>query len=913
MAIQFARTAYVSRSSGGNACLKASYNERSIILCERTGEVFNFKAREGNVYHNVLLPENVDSIFKDSVYLWNAVEKAEKRKNSQVAKEAVLALPDDLEITLDHRIEMTESFVKTHFVDKGLAAQIDIHAPHENEKNWHAHVLVTTRRFKENGLELGEKARDLNQQVRKGHVVEGWDIGDAWKDHQNAFFIEKNIDLKVDPIGIVSQEHLGPVRMRAHMSEAVERANLLKQANEEASRDPEQILKSLTRNQSVFHEADIDRYLDKHVDINERIHLKEAILASENVLSLHDRETGNQTPYFTTKEVREEEEKLLRFVEKVNDRGDKSISQKTAEAVIKQKGLYEEQKAAAIYALQQDKGLAIVEGKAGTGKSYTMQAIKEVYEKSDYRVIGLAPTNQVAQDMKKDGFVESYTVHSFLFQHKNNRIPVNSNTIFIVDEAAMLSNSAMIEFLHVAKEAKGKAIFFGDDRQLASVERGGMFRTLIDKVGSCELSEVLRQQGWQKEVSELLAKERMGEAAKKLSDQGAIQWDNTKAESMTSLIKTWVEDRGLNPDKSQLILAKRNVDVDALNKAIRDIRLEKGEISSKGYECQTARGKECFSQGDRVCFTETDKKLGIANGLFGEIKEISEKNCLVQLDKGTIVSFDPGIYHGMKLGYASTVYKSQGKNINLVYALHDKGTNNRLSYVALTRHSSQLKIFANKEETKSLYHFTQQISRKDIRVPSLTFATTEEVRQAQQQHQDLPYLETIKGLWRDVKQFTKTTLGDKFHVNKDFYTIQKTEKIQPHPVIAVEQKLTPSFNQSASQEEKTYKVHQQTLTEGEKQMLSGGIHTKAQSPQAQKALTEEEKLSLSGGLSQKQANKSQNTTLNNEEKLILSGRQKITEQLPNQAKTIDQYGIQQDDLSKDNNLSRKGPSLGRRR
>ena len=49
-------------------------------------------------------------------------------------------------------------------------------------------------------------------------------------------------------------------------------------------------------------------------------------------------------------------------------------------------------------------GLALIDGQAGTGKSYTMAAIREAYEASGYRVVGLAPTNAVAQDMQRDGF-----------------------------------------------------------------------------------------------------------------------------------------------------------------------------------------------------------------------------------------------------------------------------------------------------------------------------------------------------------------------------------------------------------------------------------------------------------------------------------------------------------------------------
>ncbi len=83
MAIQFARTAYVSRSDGGNACLKAAYSLRGKVKCERTGEVFNFSKRGGNVHHEILLPEGVDPKFKNSSYLWNMAENIE---NERIAK-----------------------------------------------------------------------------------------------------------------------------------------------------------------------------------------------------------------------------------------------------------------------------------------------------------------------------------------------------------------------------------------------------------------------------------------------------------------------------------------------------------------------------------------------------------------------------------------------------------------------------------------------------------------------------------------------------------------------------------------------------------------------------------------------------------------------------------------------------------
>lgn len=189
MAIQFARCAYVSRSTGGNACRKAAYNQREDIRCDRTGELFAFKERGGNVHHEILLPKGVHEKFKNSSVLWNEAEQCEKRKDSQVAKEFVLALPDDAQVTLEDRIELTRRFVQEHFVEKDLGVQIDIHEPDEEEKNWHAHVLITTRRFSRDGLSFEKmKARDLDPTIKKGFVVEADVWGEHWRDLQKALF-----------------------------------------------------------------------------------------------------------------------------------------------------------------------------------------------------------------------------------------------------------------------------------------------------------------------------------------------------------------------------------------------------------------------------------------------------------------------------------------------------------------------------------------------------------------------------------------------------------------------------------------------------------------------------------------------------------------------------------------------------
>ena len=313
MAVQFARARYIARSSGGSAVRSAAYNARDAITAERTGELYYFKHRDAPDHHEVLLPDGTAEQFLNASVLWNAAEAAEKRKDAQVAREIVLALPADKGINDEDRIELARSFATQHFVAKGLAVQLDVHAPHEGAEeseraNWHAHLLITTRRIEGENF-AAKKARDLDPEVRRAGaraiVADGEAWGALWRGHQNQYFQEHGLDLRVDPTATHAGQHIGPVRMRKVESGIAERAELLRQANEAAARDPDQVLATLTRNNATFTERDLDRHLAKHLPAAaERSAMKAKVFEHQELVSLHDRATGEEAGRFTTRTVR---------------------------------------------------------------------------------------------------------------------------------------------------------------------------------------------------------------------------------------------------------------------------------------------------------------------------------------------------------------------------------------------------------------------------------------------------------------------------------------------------------------------------------------------------------------------------------------------------------------------------------
>jgi Ti-type conjugative transfer relaxase TraA len=747
MAIQFARARYLSRASGGNAVRSAAYNAREAMEAERTGEVFYFRHRDAPEHHEVLLPAGAAGHFRQSAVLWNTAELAEKRRDAQVAREIVVALPADAGITNEDRIEMVRSFAEQHFVGKGLAVQLDVHAPHEGEAeseraNWHAHLLITTRRL-EGDRFAAKKARDLDPEVRRSGgraiVADGEAWGELWRDHQNRYFREHGIDLEVDPTAAYPAPHIGPVRMRVAGSEIVERAEQVRQANEAAARDPDQVLTALTRHNATFTARDLDRFLAKHLaDDTERTEVKKQVLEHRELVALYDHDTGERAGRFTIRAVREQEQNALADAAALAATRGAAVPLALTLEVLEGGGLRDDQQRALVHAAAAG-GLKLIEGRAGTGKSHALGAIREAYEAAGHRVVGLAPTNAVAQDMKAAGFAEAGTVHAALFALKNGRAEWGRGTVVIVDEAAMLDARITGELLAVARQSRSKLILAGDDRQLASIERGGLFTELKARHGSAEITEVTRQRvDWQRQAAQDLAEGRFVEAVTAYDEAGAITWTPDQDEARTALVEAWRRDTMAEPSAKRFVFAYTNRDVDALNAELRQVRRERDELSGPEVMLETKHGPALFAVGDRVQFTDTDKRAGIYNGKAGTITAIDEQTGELRavLDapahgKGREVAWSAAAFAGFRHGYAGTIYKGQGKTLDHTYLYHTHHWRAAASYVALTRQRDSAQVFVARATARDTSELARQMARGEVKAASIAWATREEMAERQ--------------------------------------------------------------------------------------------------------------------------------------------------------------------------------------
>lgn len=172
MAIFHLSVKTVSRSAGRSATAAAAYRAGCKITDERTGEIHDYTRKGGVESAAVILPDNAPEWARDRAQLWNAAEQAEKRKNSTVAREFEIALP--AELSPAEREKLAHDFTRELVNRHGMAADVAIHAPGKegDNRNHHAHILLTTRRLGPDGL--GEKTRELDDQKTGKELVKQW-------------------------------------------------------------------------------------------------------------------------------------------------------------------------------------------------------------------------------------------------------------------------------------------------------------------------------------------------------------------------------------------------------------------------------------------------------------------------------------------------------------------------------------------------------------------------------------------------------------------------------------------------------------------------------------------------------------------------------------------------------------------
>lgn len=182
MAIYHLEAKMVSRGAGRSAVAAAAYMSCSEIYNDYDGIQHDYTRKQGLVWQQTFLPPMAPTAWQDRAALWNAVEEAEKTKDSRLAREFVLALP--VELNKEQQIALLTEFIQDNFVADGMCADAAIHDT--DGHNPHAHILLTVRPLNEDGtwqyktekeylcVKNGEERGFTSLELKSGQA-DGWE------------------------------------------------------------------------------------------------------------------------------------------------------------------------------------------------------------------------------------------------------------------------------------------------------------------------------------------------------------------------------------------------------------------------------------------------------------------------------------------------------------------------------------------------------------------------------------------------------------------------------------------------------------------------------------------------------------------------------------------------------------------
>jgi ATP-dependent exoDNAse (exonuclease V) alpha subunit len=198
----------LGRSNGTSALYAAAYRSGERIRDERTGRIYDYTERRDVLHKEILVPSDYTSTdvawARDRSNLWNFAEAAESRKNARVAREYLVALPVELDI--QGRVALAKGFAQELADRYRFAVDVAVHAPRDfprsDPRNFHAHLLATTREVEREGL--GRKTTvELNDDARKARglgpaIGELLYVRERWAVVTNEALREAHVEQRVD-------------------------------------------------------------------------------------------------------------------------------------------------------------------------------------------------------------------------------------------------------------------------------------------------------------------------------------------------------------------------------------------------------------------------------------------------------------------------------------------------------------------------------------------------------------------------------------------------------------------------------------------------------------------------------------------------------------------------------------------
>ena len=516
------------------------------------------------------------------------------------------------------------------------------------------------------------------------------------------------------------------------------------------------VLEATTEHKSLVKEQDF--YKTAAIESTGNLNAKEAIALAESAKSeaiQMQKEGVNGKNYgevkYTNQATIDREKRIIEMAQReVLTNGLNKESVEIALKMNAEKGItLTTEQAKAAQELIQSGAIKVLIGDAGTGKSTTLEAVKNAYERENWQVLGGAPTGKAAAGLESGAGIKSDTLHKLHIKLEKGDLVLTDKTVIIVDEAGMIGSKQMESILQKAEDSGAKVILVGDYKQLQSVESGAAFRDIAKQVQPSRLEQIHRQMD-EKDRTAVQQMSR-GEAVKAITnyiDKGQVHITKTYQKAIEKVATTAIQ----NMDKggSSIALASTNKQVKDINVSVRNQLKELGELTNS-QKISTERGKLDVAKDDRILLTKNNEQLGVKNGDLATVTKIEKDHVQLTVDRtGETKSIDLKEYKNLEYGYAVTTHKAQGMTCDNAVVMASKDSSRELAYVQSSRAKESTEFVFTKDTVNKM---AEQISPTEKMINAAE--KVEEARLGRGEEKSLP--EYYKESFKECRDYLNAT------------------------------------------------------------------------------------------------------------------------------------------------------------
>ena len=434
--------------------------------------------------------------------------------------------------------------------------------------------------------------------------------------------------------------------------------------------------------------------------------LADAFLASESVIEIAETPRG---PRFTTERIWRLEQRALAVAEQLHGaEGRTAVDQILVCRVLDARpSLKPDQRAMVERLLGGGRGLEVVIGEAGSGKTYATSAAAAGWLSAGYELKVAAPTWRAANVLRAEG-LEAQTVAGLLrrldarAEDRGEALPPSS--VLLIDEAGMVDSASLARLIDHAERAQPKLVLVGDPEQLSEVEAGGLFAAIARRSEPIHLDEVIRHRHeLDREAAKLIREGRGGEAIERYVREGRVVVAVDHEARREAIVADWWEGRQRGEDA--LMIVKANSERERLNARARELLGTEGRLDAEEIEV----GGRRFAAGDEVITRVNDQRAQVFNRERWRIEAVdvgTGRMRLAGIDTDRQVGVDPGYLErvnaadgapAIEHGYAATIYQAQGATLDSAFVMADPSMDRQEFYVAASRTRGETFFYATPE------------------------------------------------------------------------------------------------------------------------------------------------------------------------------------------------------------------------